>query len=57
MELVWTPLAINSILVFLLHHLEKWMDIPIEWNILKLGLMMQVGIALYKLGGILVTFL
>lgn len=57
MELVWTALGVNSLLIAGLHVLEKWYDIPIEWHLVKGGIMLQVGIALWKMFGILVTFL
>jgi hypothetical protein len=50
-------IGINTAGLIALHFIEKWHDVFVDWELFKLGIMLQVGIALWKLFGILPTFL
>ena len=57
MTTVWMAIGLNAAGVFALHFIEKWHDVHVDWEIFKLGIMLQIGIALWKLFGILSGFL
>ncbi|UYL93820.1 hypothetical protein NIIg97_gp23 [Geobacillus phage vB_GthS_NIIg9.7] len=57
MTTVWLVIGLNAAGVFALHFIEKWHDVHVDWEIFKLGIMLQIGIALWKLFGILPDFL
>jgi hypothetical protein len=54
---VWMAIGFNAAGLIALHFIEKWHDVFVDWELFKLGIMLQVGIALWKLFGILPTFL
>jgi hypothetical protein len=57
MTTVWMAIGFNVAGLIALHFIEKWHDVYVDWELFKLGIMLQVGIALWKLFGILPTFL
>ena len=57
MTTVWVAIGLNTAGVIALHFIEKWHDVHVDWEIFKLGIMLQIGIALWKLFGILSGFL
>jgi hypothetical protein len=57
MTAVWMAIGFNTAGLIALHFIEKWHDVYVDWELFKLGIMLQVGIALWKLFGILPTFL
>ena len=57
MTTVWMAIGLNAAGLIALHFIEKWHGVFVDWELFKLAVMLQVGIALWKLFGILPTFL